>query len=63
MKDFFKQYPKAKSCWKVGDKYFLHAFEQKAKEYAAINKLKVEQFDKPSTQVKPEEKIKKDAVK
>ncbi len=33
-KQFLKQYPGAKGMWKVGDRLFLHSFEQQARDYA-----------------------------
>jgi len=47
MKDFFKTYPNAKSCWKVGDRYFLHSFRSQAELYAAQTGQKVEEHKKP----------------
>lgn len=54
MKDFFKTYPNAKSCWKVGDRYFLHSYREQAELYAAQTGQKVEEYTKPKpTAAKP----------
>lgn len=43
MTDVFKQFPRAKSLWKVGDKYFLHAFKHLADAHAVRTNSTVEE--------------------